>query len=253
MTKIKKLLDIWPLHTVAVDPWLKEQGMYSDLRRLYKKSGWIDSLGHGAVIRFNDKIKWTGALYPLQHHLKLPIHVGGKTALEFKGYGHFVKFREIEAYLYATSKIILPKWFKMQNWHIKLVLIQSTFLPDKLGLIEETLEGIPLVISSPERAFLELLFLTPDRQGFQEAYLIAQGLSGLRPRLMQELLEKCTSIKTKRLALFFGDFLKHEWFKRLDQTKINLGKGDRMIIREGRYIKKYQITIPRDFEQNAEY
>lgn len=253
MTKIKKLLDIWPLHTVAMDPWLKEQGIYSDLRRLYIKTGWIRSLGRGAIVRSNDKVEWTGGLYPLQQHLKLPIHIGGKTALEFKGYGHFVKFQETEAYLYTTTKIILPKWFKKQDWPIKLVLIQSNFLPDQLGLIQETFEGVPLILSSPERAFLELLFLIPDRQGFQEAYLITQSLSGLRPKLMQELLQQCISIKTKRLALFLGDFLQHEWFKRLDKTKINLGKGDRMIIKEGLYVKKYQITIPRDFEENAKH
>lgn len=253
MTKIKRLLDIWPLHTVATDPWLKEHEVYSDLRRMYIKSGWINSIGRGAIVRSNDTIKWTGALYPLQQHLKVPIHIGGKTALEIQGYGHFVKFFETEVYLYLRTKITLPKWFKGHNWNIKLILVQSALLPEKLGLFEQAIDSIPLRLSSPERAFLELLFLIPSKQGFQEAYLIAQGLSGLRPKLMQELLERCTSIKTKRLALFFGDFLQHEWFKRLDQTKIRLGKGARMIIEKGRYIKKYNITIPKDFEQNAEY
>jgi len=256
MTKIKRLLDKWPLGTVAVDSWLKKQGVYSDLRRKYIKSGWILSIGRGAFIRSGDNVNWKGALYPLQNTLNLPIHIGGKTSLEQEGYGHFIKLNKDIAYIYVRDKKRLPKWFMEYPIEQDIKIVSTNFLPFETGLTQEiNLKNAPfdLIHSVPERAFLELLYLVPKEQGFQEAYLIAQGLSGLRPKLMQDLLEQCKSIKTKRLALFFGDFLKHEWFKRLDKSKISLGRGDRSIIKEGKYNKKYNITIPKDFEHDTGY
>lgn len=253
MTKIKQILEVWPKNTVAVDPWLKQQGLYSDLRREYIKSGWIKSIGRGAIVRPGDQVAWQGALYPLQRQLNLPIHLGGKSALEIQGYGHFVRFQETTVYLFSKPKLHLPKWFKEGEWNINFIIINSNVIHSLESIAEVEVKSIPLKVSSPDRAFLELLYLVPSKQGFQEAYLIAQGLSGLRPKKMQMLLEQCQSIKVKRLALFFGEYLNHEWFKRLDLKKINLGSGDRSIIKDGKYINKYKITIPKDFENNERY
>jgi hypothetical protein len=63
---------------------------------------------------------------------------------------------------------------------------------------------------------------------------------------MQELLEKCSSIKVKRLFLFMASKAKHQWLEFIDQTKIALGIGDRVIIREGVYISKYKISVPKE-------
>ncbi|MCP4403625.1 MAG: hypothetical protein GY801_40760 [bacterium] len=35
-------------------------------------------------------VDWTGAVYALQAQLSLNVHVGGKTALEIKGYAHYL-------------------------------------------------------------------------------------------------------------------------------------------------------------------
>jgi len=42
----------------------------------------------------------------------------------------------------------------------------------------------------------------------------------------------------------------HTWLSKLDLSKINLGKGKRMIIPNGRFDAKYQITVPVDREGN---
>jgi hypothetical protein len=39
---------------------------------------------------------------------------------------------------------------------------------------------------------------------------------------------------------------KHQWLEFIDQTKIALGIGDRVIIREGVYISKYKISVPKE-------
>ena len=75
-------------------------------------------------------------------------------------------------------------------------------------------------------------------------------LTTLRPKLVQQLLEECSSIKAKRLFLYMAEKSDHQWFKHLDMSRIDLGKGDRLITENGRYIGKYGITIPKEL---AEY
>lgn len=70
-------------------------------------------------------------------------------------------------------------------------------------------------------------------------------MNNLRPKLVQDLLEICSSIKVKRLFLCLAERIGHEWFHYLDLTKIDLGRGKRSIVKGGRYDSKYQITIPR--------
>jgi hypothetical protein len=113
-------------------------------------------------------------------------------------------------------------------------------------LFDYSQDGMKFQISSPERAILECLYLTPNRFDIIECYQILEGLVNLRPKIMQELLEECSSIKVKRLFLFMASKAKHQWLEFIDQTKIALGIGDRVIIREGVYISKYKISVPKE-------
>jgi hypothetical protein len=38
----------------------------------------------------------------------------------------------------------------------------------------------------------------------------------------------------------------HAWLSELDRSKVDLGKGNRMIVSDGRYDSKYKITVPVD-------
>ena len=68
----------------------------------------------------------------------------------------------------------------------------------------------------------------------------------LRPHVIQELLESCKSIKVKRLFLYMAEKAGHSWLKYLDQSKIELGFGDRLVVKNGVYIKRYGITVPKE-------
>jgi hypothetical protein len=56
----------------------------------------------------------------------------------------------------------------------------------------------PLVISSPERAFLELLDQLPQNETFHLADVTMEGLVNVNPQLMQLLLETTKGMKVKR-------------------------------------------------------
>ncbi|HEX9971507.1 MAG TPA: type IV toxin-antitoxin system AbiEi family antitoxin domain-containing protein, partial [bacterium] len=78
---------------------------------------------------------------------------------------------------------------------------------------------------------------------FAEASHLMENLATLRPQLVQQLLEQCNSIKVKRLFLYFAEKHDHEWFNHLNKNKINLGSGKRVVVKNGKLDKKYQITV----------
>ncbi len=55
----------------------------------------------------------------------------------------------------------------------------------------------PLLISTPERAILELIDELPNKETFHLVDVTMEGLVNVSPRRMQQLLEVATSIKVK--------------------------------------------------------
>jgi hypothetical protein len=62
--------------------------------------------------------------------------------------------------------------------------------------------------------------------------------------MLQELLVQCRSVKVKRLFMYLAEECNHAWVKKLDVSKVNFGKGKRMMVRGGRFDSKYNITVP---------
>lgn len=94
-----------------------------------------------------------------------------------------------------------------------------------------------------------MLHLVPRKVGFDEARLIVENLVTLRPDVVQKLLVACRSVKVKRLFLYMAERCAHPWVLKLDISKVDLGRGKRMIVPNGRYDAKYRITVPADREE----
>ena len=120
------------------------------------------------------------------------------------------------------------------------------------GLSEFKSGEFAVTISAPERAAMEMLHLVPNVVGFEESSLIMENLAGLRPELVLKLLEACRFVKVKRLFLYLAEKYSHPWFSRLDLSKLDLGKGKRLIVARGMLDKKYQITVPRQERDSTE-
>ena len=140
----------------------------------------------------------------------------------------------------------MPLWFTRLPWATRVRHIRTKFLPPDLGLREHEAGGFTVRVSDPERAILEFLLqdLIADEAAYEHAKLIVEGLGTLRPSLVQALLEKCTSVKVKRLFLHLAELHRHPWFRELDLAKISLGSGKRMLVPGGRLDPKYLITVP---------
>jgi len=240
--------------TVLTSMWLKNQGVSPKLAWWYVHSHWLTRLGAEAYKRTGDEVSWPGAICALQTQLKLDVHVGGITALQLLGQAHYIPVQGVnQVTLFANPEVKFPKWLLNEDvWKVRFKIFRTALFSknsDTPTLVERQIGGINLSLSSPERAILEVLHLVPWAQPFDEALLLMEGLSQLRPQVVQALLEQCKSIKVKRLFLHLADRFQHPYLSHLDMKKIELGHGKRMIGKGGNYDPKYQISVPKTVEE----
>lgn len=251
MEKINKLITNWPKGTIALTSYLNGLGLQNELLHKYTRSRWLESAGNGAYKLSGDKVGWQGAVYALQTQAGFSLHPGGKTALELKGFAHYASQAESTVNLFGPADELLPKWFMSQEWSSGVKYIRTNLFDYKSlpGYSVFETKGIEIKISSAELAMLEMLYMIPKYNSFEEAYLIMEGLTTLRSRHVQQLLEKCRSIKVKRLFLYMAEKSGHSWFNELQPGKLDLGTGKRLIIKNGRLNHKYNITVPKEYEE----
>lgn len=244
-SKLNQLILSWPKGAVYTSEWLVQQGYHRGLINKYKKGHWLSSIARGAYILFGDHVDWTGGLFALQHQLKLHIHVGGKTALQLKGLAHFLTAEIKKVFLFGTAGQKLPAWFKAYNWNVEFDYTMTGLFDKNLGLSDWDYGNFKIRVSTPERAIMEALYLVPQKQTFDECSLLMEHLMTLRPNLIRELLENSNSIKMKRLFLYLAEKNSHPWFDRLDLSRVEIGKGKRVIVPGGVLDPKYKITVPK--------
>lgn len=252
--KLNEVITQMPQGLVLTLDWLKEHGVSCKLAWWYVKSRWLERVGNEAYKKYGDKVSWAGALSALQNQLHLPLHVGAKTALELLGQAHFIPMRGIKRVaLFHSPAVKVPLWFrKAKAWDAEFNIYQvSLFQEDDspLGMINRAIDGVDVYLSSPERAALEILYLVPNKQSFEEASKLVETLTQLRPNLVQSLLEKCKSIKAKRLFLYLADKFQHPWLSKVDLSRVSLGHGNRVIGKGGDYHPKYQLSLPKIVEE----
>lgn len=249
-SKINQLLADWPKGTVAPMTWLEAQRVPRQLADSYCKTGWLRRVARGAYARADDpKVDWTGATWTMQRLLQMTVHPGGKTALELQGEAHFLPLGGGRVTLFGAPAEKLPAWFRSNDWGVRVVYTMTNLFPvgAELGFSELPVRDLTLRVSGRERAMLELLYLVPEKEAFDEAKLLMEGLTTLRPSVLQLLLEKCNSVKAKRLFLSLSESAGHAWLRKLDLARVDLGTGKRVLVKGtkgGRLDAKYQIVLP---------
>ena len=145
----------------------------------------------------------------------------------------------------------LPEWLIKGEWDMTVRYQTTSFLGDDLlGVETMMVEGRPMLVSSLERAMLEWLNMSGISNSLVDVYYVMEMLTTLRPNLLQQLLERCSSTKVKRLFMYMAEKTKYPWVEDIDKSKIDFGSGRRMISPTGKYIKQYDMTIPKEL---AEY
>lgn len=248
--------------------WLQDKGFSRSSIRDYAARGWLERLAPRLYRRpfgpANAPIRWDVAVLSLQAVMGKDLHVGGRTALTLHGFSHYVELGDPDViHLYGDGA---PAWLNrfQTNSHF-LVHTSHLFGSSKSGVEAKSYDlrsgqtgdmatvdehtvpwDWPLMVASPERAILEMLDELPNRETFQHVDVIMQGLSHLRPKLLNTLLQECRSVKVKRLFLWYADRHKHAWLKRIKLKSIDLGAGKRQLVAGGRLDPHYQITLPEE-------
>lgn len=246
--KIKQLYQMLPEGVIAPASWLAEQGYSMQLLYQYTKSDWLKKTSRGSYIRGDSKPSWQGAVLGLQKLSHEPFHIGGVTSLNLQGYAHYLPLNDSQIiYLYDTQK--LPAWFKNIELEQKFNVMKKPYF-EKVGLksIPSNIKDWEMVVSSPERAILELLYqVKPDGLSFEFAAEIFEGLTTLRPSLVNELLAMCENIRVKRLFLFLTSYFKHPWAKHIKKEDLELGSGRMQVVKNGVFDNEFLITVPKEY------
>ena len=241
--KIKQIIDKTGTDTLLFSSWLSANGIRRTQRAAYVQSEWLDKVAYGVYKVAGANVSLWGAVSAYNSQLGKECIVGAETALELYGFAHYVPMGKPLAFLYTSSLHPLPSWFLNYEWDRILQYQTSSFL-DKDGLQEMEVDGHMLLVSCPERAILECVNRPHAAASLLDTYYIMELLTTLRPNVVQQLLEKCRSVKAKRLFLYMAEKANHPWLKRLDLSKIDIGSGRRMIVPKGKFVSKYNITIP---------
>lgn len=261
-TKLNQLQEFLPEGLLVDATWLAAKGYSTSLRSQYVAAGWLSQPVRRVYQRGRGELRWEQAVVSLQTLLRRRLVVGGRTALELQGYGHYLAQAEGEVFLYGPeapptwlAQLPVPEKFSYRNSEVMLPVegfaagtVQGggAKLPNELMALPSGQWGWPLVVSSPERALLELLDEVPGRETFGQADALVEGLANLRPRLLEKLLRRCRSVKVKRLFFFFATRHQHGWLGRVGLGGIDLGSGKRLLERGGVLDRRYQITVPEE-------
>ena len=243
--KIKQILDEIGSDTLLFGSWLTAKGVTGKEQWSYVQSGWLERVTHGVYKVAGSNVSLWGAISAYNTQLGKRCTVGAETALELRGYTHYVPMGKPLAFIYTTPHHEMPSWFMAYEWD-RTLRYQTSSLLGTEGLDEMDVDGHRLWVSCPERAILECLNRPNATSSLLDTYYLMELLTTLRPRVMQQMLEKCSSVKVKRLFLYMAEKANHPWLKALDMSKIDIGSGRRMIVPQGKYVSKYNMTIPAD-------
>lgn len=272
--KLNQLEQSLPEGLLVDASWLRKKGYSTSLSSQYVSAGWLEQPARRVYRRPRGSLSWQQVVISLQTLLEYPIIVGGRTALDLQGYAHYLPQGPTIVHLYGRKAP--PNWLYKLSLDSRLIFHNDRKLfrsePVTRGLTSlawnlKTSQGVstdpihagltvqpwgqwewPLMLSTPERAVLELLDELPARESFHQVDKLLEGLSSLSPRRLTRLLADCRNVKVKRLFFYFADRHKHAWLKEINKPDFDLGRGKRMLVKGGKFDRTYQITVPEDLD-----
>ena len=249
-SKINRVLLEWKSGDIHGLKWIMARGLGRRHVYHYAEKGVFQKLGPGVFRKANDEIPWPAVIKYLQVEECWPLHISGRSALELHGHGHYVPMGKIKIFLLSYDKAILPKWIANLSFDYEFIFKKSSLLDKEGFLVEKNIEGFPVKIASRELAALELIEAFDLTHGLEDVGNYLESLGSLRASYVQNLLENCNSVKIKRVFLYLVEKLELPFFQKLKLSKISLGSGKRVIVQNGEFNKKYQITVDRDYGDN---
>ena len=245
-TKQGQLFLNWNDNEVHTLNWFRLYKISNQLIQKYLQNGLIKKLGGGAYIKSKNKLDWQGAIFTIQKELKLPIHIGGRSALDLNGSGQYLNLgKKPVIFIIMREKIRVPVWLKNNDWGVEFRFKISNLFNNDVGLEVFKKEKFNITLSSRERAIMEMIDDLDLSNSFETLEEYFEGLINIRSDITQKLLESCNSIKVKRVFLYMLEYFNLPVVKKLNIKRVNLGSGKRVIVKNGEFNKNFNITVPR--------
>jgi len=246
------LYTLVPHGQVATRKWLLEQGVGTHAVDNLIKSGQLLAASRGVYKRPDTSLEWQGVVASLER-MNYPLIVGGLTALDINGYGHYVSPSD-KTVVHLYGLMPQPTWLNKLNCGRKFVTHSTTKLFDselqastiiQPSVVMGSRQSRPAFnICAPDTAYLQVLMDVPKAVSFEFADQLMEGLSNLSPKRLDKLLRHCKSVKVKRLFFWFAERHTHPWFAKLNSRDYKLGTGKRMLVKGGKLDLRYNITVP---------
>ncbi len=243
--KLNQLLQCHHTGGLLFSSWLNRNGYSDQLMQQYRKSGWFTLLSKGVMFRTGDKLSSFATLASYNTQLDKAFYVGAHSALELSGFNHYVPMGKPVLMIGHPKEEKIADWMRNADFDHTLKFF-STKVFSKPQLTTFKKEGVEILASVPEQAFIECLLLAPNQYAYMDLFYIMEQLTTMRPEVLQEMLENTDNIKVKRLFLYMAQKANHEWFDRIDRSKIELGTGKQKLTENGIYLSEYKITVPKE-------
>jgi len=227
---IKNLMEVLPRGEPVETATLVKHGVSPFLASYLSRNGWLQHLSRGVYLLRGDKLTRDGSLRYLARHIP-GFHVGGKTALAWRGVQHNLSVRE-NLELWGDKPFRLPTWLTTQfDCHYQTTQLFAAELPVGHGLQPLPALSDGILVSTPERALLEMLSNVGKRQSVEEARNLVEGLRNPRPQVLSTLLSHCVRIKVVRLAKFLADEAELDWADIVRSHSDQIGSDSRWTVR----------------------
>ncbi len=243
-TKINKISQKVSRTALLTSSFLTRNGISRKEQTCYVKSGWLERVAHGVYRFAGESPGLYDALASYASQTGKDYHLAAGTALDLRGYTHFIPMGRSRAFLSSTGSR-LPGWIVDGQWD-RDVFYFTTDVFGNAGLEDFQYGNLTLRISSPERAVMECMLLAPRIYSLMDVYYLMEMLATLRPELVNELLSACKSVKVKRVFLYMADKTGFWWAGKIDGKAVDTGKGTRSVEKGGVLIDGYGIVVSKE-------
>lgn len=222
------LLDL-PRGTPLTTATLSKHGIQAKQAARLAATGWLQRLGHGVYVLPGDKLDRDASLAALAQ-LSPGLHVGAKTALAWRGVRHNLGTGPAMA-LWGEKPMTLPGWF-LESFpaRYQVAHLFDSAMPAELGLAPLPAGRSDVLVSTPERAMLELLSDVGKQQGLEEARNLLETIRTPRLQVLEQLFSHLTRIKVVRLAADLAEDLDLPWREMAQRQSKRLGGGSRWVL-----------------------
>lgn len=196
------------------------------------------------MYRKNDSLSALAAVYCYNLQTGNKARIAAHSALELFGFNHYVPMGKPRL-MVAIKNGNVDDWVRSEKYDMTIVPFHTGIFNNPATQSFDR-NGFSLILSSPEQAFLECLYLVPDYYNYMDLYYIMEQLTSLDPYKVQIALENTSSQRVKRMFLYMAEKAGHYWFDMLDMDKFGLTTSKLQLVDNGVYISKYRITVPKE-------